>query len=76
VREEQHIHPFCIEKLLRMKDLPNTKKRDIEEYAVTIKAYDQEGLFIGESEGLSATFSLTDGRVLYPEEPFRHGCFK
>jgi hypothetical protein len=53
---------------LPLKDLPHTKGHEMGEYAVTIRAYDQEGIFIGESLPLSGTFSLTDKRVLFSEE--------
>ncbi len=53
---------------LPLKDLPNTRGSEIEEYAVTIRAYDHAGIFVSESQPLSATFSLTDGRILFSEE--------
>jgi hypothetical protein len=54
---------------LPLKDLPNTKGSEIEEYGVIIKAYDQAGVFISESPRLSATFSLSGGRRLSPDLP-------
>ncbi len=53
---------------LPLNTLSNAKGSETEEYAVTIKAFDQAGIFVSESQPLSATFSLTDGRILFSEE--------
>lgn len=53
---------------LPLKTLPNTKGSETEEYAVTIRAYDQTGAFISESQRLSGTFLLTDEKVLFSEQ--------
>lgn len=53
---------------LPLKDLQNSKGSEIEEYAVTIRAYDDAGTLISESESLSLTFSLSDGNALFSEQ--------
>lgn len=53
---------------LPLKDFQNSKASEIEEYAVTIRAYDNAGTLISESESLSLTFTLSDGNALFSEQ--------